>query len=357
MIYEDADLDNPGVYDRLDRDGMLTRIHDIPDMCQQAWDLALNFDLPPDYSQVDKVLILGMGGSAIGADLVKNLVVSESKAVILVHRDYGLPSFVDNKTLVIASSYSGKTEETLNSFNRAVDSDSKKLAITTGGKLKALAEKRRIPVFEFDYEAQPRAALPFNLLPVLAFLQKLGIVKDKSDDVRQTVQVLRELSARINEKVPLRDNAAKQLARKLHRHLPVIYGGGVLSEVAHRWKTQLNENSKAWAFHEVFPELNHNAVVGYQFPAELNRGIFVVLLRSPSLPHRVRIRYQVTCQLLDRANVGYQIVDSEGISPLSQMMSPVLLGDYVSYYLAILHRTDPSPVKAIDYLKEQLERA
>lgn len=353
---KNTDLDNLDIYEQLDHDGMLTCIHDMPKMCQQAWHLAVNFDLPPDYSHVNKVLILGMGGSAIGGDLVNSLAASQSKVVILVHRDYGLPSFVDSKTLVIASSYSGMTEETLDSFNRALHTASKKLAITTGGKLKDLAEKREIPVFDFDYEAQPRATLPYSLFPIIAFLQKLGIINDKSEDVLQTIQVLKEISSRINESVLLPQNIAKQLARKLYNHLPVIYGGGILSEVAHRWKTQLNENSKAWAFHEVFPELNHNAVVGYQFPSELSSKIFVVLLRSPLLPQRIKIRYQVACQLLDQANVDYQIVDGEGANPLSQIMSLVLFGDYVSYYLAILYKIDPTPVEAIDYLKEQLSR-
>lgn len=350
-------MDNLDIYQQLDREGMLSCLHDMPKICQQAWELALNFNLPPDYSQVNKVLILGMGGSAIGGDLVNSLAASEAKVVIMVHRGYELPSFVDSKTLVIASSYSGMTEETLTSFNQALHTDSKKLVITTGGKLKKLAEEENIPVFSFDYKAQPRAALPYNLLPIQAFLQKLGIVSDKSEDVRQTIQVLKELSSRINERVPLNQNHAKQLARKLHNHLSVIYGGGILAEVAHRWKTQINENSKAWAFHEVFPELNHNAVVGYQFPSALSRRILVVLLRSPWLHERIKVRYQVTCQLLDQASVSYQFVDGEGTSPLSQIMSLVLFGDYVSYYLAILYRVDPSPVKAIDYLKEQLSRA
>jgi len=357
MMRENTDLDNLDIYEQLDHDGMLACIHDMPKMCQQAWDLAVNFDIPPGYSQVNKVLILGMGGSAIGGDLVNSLASSEAKVVILVHHDYELPSFVDSETLVIASSYSGMTEETLASFNKALHTDSKKLAITTDGKLKSLADKNKIPVFAFDYKAQPRAALPYSFFPILAFLQKLGIVNDKSENVLQTIQVLKELSSRIDESVLLTQNTAKQLAQKLHIHLPIIYSAGILAEVARRWKAQINENSKAWAFHEVFPELNHNAVVGYQFPTELSSRIFVILLRSPLLLQRIKVRYQVTCQLLDQANVDYQIVDGEGTSPLSQIMSLVLFGDYVSYYLAILYKIDPSPVKAIDYLKDQLGKA
>ena len=350
------DLDDLQLFKQYDPAGMLARLHEMPEQCQRAWNMAMDFDLPPDYAEVDKVIILGMGGSAIGGDLVGSLAVSEAKLPIFVHRDYDLPAFVDDRTLVIASSYSGNTEETLSSFEQALGTDSKKLVITTGGRLKSLAEARDVPVFSFDYEAQPRAALAFSILPILGFLQKLGFLNDKSADVTETVLVLQKLSQKINEDAVLRDNPAKQLAKKLYGHLPVIYGAGIVSEVAHRWKTQLNENSKAWAFYEVFPELNHNAVVGYQFPAELASRIMVVLLQSSYLSRRIQLRYRVTCQLLEQAKVSYQIVDGEGTSPLSQIMSLVLFGDYVSYYLAILYKIDPTPVKAIDYLKKQLAR-
>ena len=336
---------------------MLDRIHEMPQLCQQAWQMAMKFDLPQDYSEVNKVVILGVGGSAIGGDLVASLAVSEAKLPILVCRGYDLPAFTDAETLVIASSYSGMTEETLSSFAQALETDSKKLVITTGGKLKIMAEERNIPVFGFDYQAQPRAALAFSFLPVLGFLQRLGFLSDRSADVTETVEVLQKLAQKIKEDVVLSHNPAKQLANRLYGHLLVIYGAGILSEVAHRWKTQLNENSKAWAFYEVFPELNHNAVVGYQFPSELANKIMVVLLRSTSLQRRIQLRYQITCQLLDQAKVGYQIVDGDGTSPLSQMMSLVLFGDYTSYYLAILNKIDPTPVKAIAYLKEQLAKA
>ena len=335
---------------------MLTCLHEMPQICQQAWQMAMKFDLPKDYAKVNKVVILGMGGSAIGGDLVASLAVSEAKLPILVYRGYDLPAFTDAETLVIASSYSGMTEETLSSFEQALETDSKKLVITTGGKLKSMAVEKNVPVFGFTYKAKPRAALAFSFLPILGFLQRLGFLSDKSADVTETVKVLQELAQKIKEDVLLSDNPAKQLANRLYGHLSVIYGAGILSEVAHRWKTQLNENSKAWAFYEVFPELNHNAVVGYQFPPELADKIMVVLLRSTSLQRRIQLRYQITCQLLDRAKVGYQFVDGVGTSPLSQMMSLVLFGDYTSYYLAILHKIDPSPVEAIAYLKEQLAK-
>ncbi|MBI2832214.1 MAG: bifunctional phosphoglucose/phosphomannose isomerase [Chloroflexi bacterium] len=350
-------LDNPSLLKQLDSEDMLSHLHRMPELCQRAWQMAMELELSPGYSGINEVVILGMGGSAIGGDLVSRLVETEAKLPVIVHRSYDLPAFVDGRTLVIASSYSGMTEETLSAFEQSLKTKSKKLAITTGGKLKALADEKGIPVFNFDYRCPPRASLPFSLLPILCFMQKLGFVSDKSPDVAEMVEILNKISGKINEKVPLSQNPAKQLAQKLHGHLAVIYGAGITSEVAHRWKTQLNENSKAWAFHEVFSELNHNAVVGYQFPVELLKQVMVVLLRSPLLSQRLRLRYEVTCQLLDRAGVVYQVVDGEGDSPLAQMMSLVLTGDYASYYLALLNNIDPSPVKNIDFLKERLADA
>ncbi len=347
-------LDDIQVFKQYDPAGMLACLHEMPEQCQRAWNLAMDFTLPRDYRDIDNVVILGMGGSAIGGDLVRSLAVSEAKLPVLVHRDYDLPAFVDTRTLIIASSYSGMTEETLSAFKRALETDAKKLVITTGGKIKSLAEAGNVPVFSFNYEAQPRAALAFSLLPILAFLQKLGFLNEKSADVTETVRVLQAQSRRINEDMPSSRNRAKQLAERLYGKLPVIYGAGITAEVAHRWKTQINENGKAWAFYDVFPELNHNAVVGYQFPADLAGETFIVLLGSSLLPERIQLRYRITCQLLEQAHVSYQMVNGEGNRPLSQVMSLVLFGDYLSYYLALLYKIDPTPVKAIDFLKERL---
>jgi glucose/mannose-6-phosphate isomerase len=336
---------------------MLEHLHGLPQQCRTAWRRAQEFQLPKGYTNIDKVVVLGMGGSAIGGSLLRNLASRLDKPIIFVTRDYDLPSFVDDRTLVIASSYSGNTEETLSAFSQAVKIRCKKLAMTSGGKLKALAEDARVPIFLIDLVSQPRAALGYSFIPLIVFLQKLGFLKDKPAEVEVMIRDLERLVEEIKETVPTSSNPAKQLAAKLRGRIAVIYGAGILSAVARRWKTQINENSKAWAFHETFPELNHNAVVGYQFPSELASKIYVVLLRCPSLHPRTLIRYQVTSELLKQKDISHEIIDSQGESELSQMMSLIYFGDWVSYYLAILNETDPTPVKAIDYLKKRLSES
>jgi glucose/mannose-6-phosphate isomerase len=347
-------IDDLNIYSKYDPDNMLKHLHSFRDLCGLAWEMAVKFKLPQNYSDINKIVILGMGGSAIGGDLVGSLAVAESRVPILLCRDYTLPNYVDANTLVIASSYSGMTEETLSAFDQALETPAKKLAITTGGKLKFLCEKKGIPIISFDYEAQPRAALPFSFFIILGLFQKLKIVKNKAKMVSEALSSLQILGAKIKEEIPLAQNLAKELAIKLYGHLVVVYGAGITSEAAHRWKTQINENSKSMAFYEFFPELNHNSVVGYSFPLELTQSITVVLLNSSLLQDRVRLRYEITQKLLEQAGISYQVLNGEGKRALSQMMSLILLGDYVSYYLAMLNKVDTGPVKAIDFLKNSL---
>jgi glucose/mannose-6-phosphate isomerase len=351
-----VDLDDLLIYRQLDTSGMLDHLHQFPEQCQLAWKKALKFDLPPEYSSIDKVVILGMGGSAIGGDIVRRLALAESKVPVWVHRDYGLPPFVDQHTLVIASSYSGNTEETLSAFTASFKIPAKKLVLTTGGRLGELAEKEGIPVFSIDYQAPPRAAFPHSFVTLIGIFQKLGLLGDKSADLKQALQILNKLSVDLAETTPHSANPAKQLATKLWGHLVVIYGGEVLSEVARRWKAQLNENSKTWATTELFPELNHNAVVGYEFPPEVKKRVFVVLLHSALFSPRIQRHCEATTELLAKSGISHELVVAVGKTALAQVMSLVLFGDYVSFYLAILNKTDPTPLDSVDFVKQYLAR-
>jgi glucose/mannose-6-phosphate isomerase len=349
-----ASLDDPTIYRQIDSSGMLARLHEFPGQCQRAWEKITDFDLPPEYKEIDGSIILGMGGSAIGGDLVRRLALAESKTPVWVHRDYDLPPFVGEKTLVIASSYSGNTEETLSAFTQSLKTKAKKLVLTTGGKLKQLAEKENVPVFAIDYQAPPRAAFPHSFIPLVGIFQKLGLLKDKSAELKEGLETLDKLADELVETTPLASNPAKQLATKLYRNVVIIYGAELLSEVARRWKTQLNENSKTMAFFELFPELNHNAAVGYDFPPEVKERVFVVLLHSTLLNPRNQLRYEATARLMTRAKIKHEMVEAMGETAIAQMMSLTLFGDYVSFYLAVLNEVDPTPIDSIDFVKKYL---
>jgi glucose/mannose-6-phosphate isomerase len=347
-------LDDPAGYERIDAQNMRATIHDLPRQCSAAWEEAQAFDLPADYRDIDKVVILGMGGSAIAGDLLRALAALESPVPIFSHRGYDLPLLVDDRTLLIASSYSGNTEETLSAFQAALGTGAKKLVITTGGQLLETAQANGIPAFVFHYESTPRAALGYSLMPLLAIFGKLGIVTENSADVAEAIAAMEDLLRCISEDVPLAENPAKQLATRLHGRLPVIYGAGLLTDVARRWKTGLNETSEMWAFYEQLPEAGHNAIVGFALPPAITQAAFVVFLQAPCLHSRVLLRYDFTRRALAEAGVDSETVEAMGRSPLAHILSTLFFGDYVSLYLAVLNEVAPTPTVVLARLKEWL---
>ncbi len=351
------DLDNVAEMRKLDPAGMLDRIAELPAQLRDAWRNASGLSLPAAYAEVDNVVIMGLGGSAIGGDLVRSLVAGEARVPVEVVRDYDLPAFVGARTLAIAASYSGNTEETLAAYAAARARGAKLAVTTTGGRLLELARADGVPAVQFAYKAQPRAALGHSLVPLLVILEKAGLIGDKGGDVEEAARVLERVRAENNEQVPSERNRAKQIARDLVGRLPVIYGGGLTAEVARRWKGQCNENAKHWAAFDVFPELNHNTVVGYEFPVNLPASVRVIFLDNEYLHPRVKVRYRVTQEILRQRGIIYHVVRTEGSGPLAQMLEAVYFGDYVSYYLAMLNGVDPSPVKVIDFLKGELAKA
>jgi glucose/mannose-6-phosphate isomerase len=349
-----VDLDDIAYLQSIDPAGMGDRVSELPLQCKQAKALTEAHSLPAEYRLADAIVILGIGGSAIGGDLVRTLVQGECPIPIFINRDYDLPAFVDDHTMVIASSYSGDTEETLSAFGEALERGALPLAITTGGKLAEICKANNLPIITFTYESQPRAALGYSLVPLLTILQKLSFSADHSDELEKAISLMNELQEEIGVQVPEKDNMAKQLARRLGGHFPVVYGAEHLSEVGRRWKCQFNENSKGWGSWEVLPELNHNAVVGYEFPTSLAEEARVLMLSSELYGPRHRVRLQVTGEILAEKGVAHEVIRTRGRSPLAQVLWTIHLGDHVSYYLAALRGVDPSPVKTIVYLKERL---
>jgi glucose/mannose-6-phosphate isomerase len=347
-------LDDPETYKRLDPDDLRGRIGGLPQQCRDAWETAGAFSFPSDLAKAERILVLGLGGSAIAGDILRALALREGQKAVFVHRGYDLPPLADERTLVIACSHSGQTEEVLSSFGQALESPARKLVITTGGKLLDIAEEQGIAALTFDYPGEPRSALGHSLMPLLAVGEETGLLPDQGGLVANAIALMEGLRGEIEESVPLERNAAKQLATRLQGKLPVVYGAEVLTEAAHRWKTQLNENGKVWAFYEEVSELNHNAIEGFGLPREVAERAHVVFLYHPSLNRRIVLRYNGTRDALEAAGVTCDTAEARGESALSQVLTAILLGDYASYYLAMLNGVRPSPVTAIQHLKKWL---
>ena len=337
-----------------DPDDMLGRIKDLPKQVRDAWAIATKASLPPAYGDVRNVVVAGMGGSAIGGDLAAALLADELKVPMTVHRDYGLPAYVGRDSLVIASSYSGNTEETLSAFEDARKRGAKVLVLTTGGKIAELGRASNFPVVTFSYKAQPRAALGYSLGLVLGVLTRLGFVRDLADDIEAALSDLGRLEERVHEGA--RTNDAKKLALELHGRIPFAYGAGVMGVMARRVKGQWNENAKNWSAFDVMSELNHNAVVGFPNPPIAREALVVLFLRSDRDNPRHKLRFEVTRELLDRAQIAHKTLQFRGQNVLSEVLQLVYFTDYVSFYLALLNGADPSQVKSIDYLKDRLAK-
>lgn len=349
-----AVLDDQTTVEQLDPHGLLGRIEALPEQCIEGWRRAREVALLSEYGEAREVVLLGMGGSAIAGDVLRALASSGGHKAMRVVRGYDVPSFVDQSTLVVACSHGGNTEETLSAFEQALTRGARTAVITAGGRLRELAESRGVPAFEYQYDGEPRSALGHQLMALLALGERAGLLPAQDEAVAEAIALLQEQRTRLRFDVPAERNTAKQLAGRLHGRLPLVVGAGVLVEAAHRWKTQLNENSKCWAFYDELPELGHNTIVGFGLPDDIVRRLHVLFLWHRALQPRLLLHYEVMEEELAQAGVSHERVEALGQSPLAQVLSAIYVGDFVSYYLALLNGVEPSPVAPIGRLKARL---
>lgn len=351
-------LDDVRNMQAIDRSAMYDHIAALPEQFEIVWREAKYVAIPTHYIQANNIVVLGMGGSAIGGSLVRSLLATQGdhKQFHIV-RDYQVPQFVDRSSLVIGVSYSGNTEETLSAFEQAASKGAKLIAITSGGELERLATRHRAPIFPISYVSPPRAAISFLFVPLLLITTRLGLINFGDADMAQVTHSMAELRNRLSNDIPASGNHAKLLAQKMSEKIVATVGSGALAEVARRWKTQINENAKQASFFEVMPELCHNTIVGLDYPKTQRKEMFAVLLQSSFDHPRNNIRMGLFAAALARKGISYELIKIDNApNPVAEIGQAVLLGDFVSYYLAILNGVDPTPVEAIDQLKKELTR-
>jgi glucose/mannose-6-phosphate isomerase len=349
-------LDSPEVLRRIDTSDMLGRVRELPRQVSMGRRVAAAIELEARHRDVDAVLVLGMGGSAIGAELVAGVAGDRLRVPLVIHRDYGLPGWANQRTLVIAASHSGETVETLSAADEARRRGLPLVVASTGGRLGRDATGDGTPYLHYQAGGQPRAAVGFGMVLVHELLASAGLLADP-DPYGPAVEALESVMERHGPAVETDANPAKQLAWGIFGRIPVIYGAGAMTAVARRWKTQLNENTKSWATYEPMPEANHNAIEGSLNPRELSDALYVVQVREREEAPAIAERYQVVEELLGERATNRSIVWAEGPSPLARVLTAVAIGDLVSVYLAILYQTDPTPVTLLAMLKERLARS
>jgi glucose/mannose-6-phosphate isomerase len=346
-------LDSPDAL-AVDSLGLIASTGRAPAQLAEARAAAEAVQLPYGPDVVKRVLICGMGGSGVGGDIVAGAYLERSRVPISVHRGYYLPSWVDEHTLVVLSSYSGETEETLTCAMQVLDHQAPAVAITSGGKLATFYAERGVPVVPVPPGMQPRAALIHLMTPIVVLLGRLGALPPVEADLDDARVALEAAVAAYGPDVPTAENPAKQLARALEGGVPLVYGAEATAAVAMRWKCQFNENAKIPAFWAALPEMNHNEIVGYEGMDRLGPMAHVVMLRDPHNHRQVHRRFDFTRELIEPLVKRVFSVTGEGATALGRVLDLVLLGDYASLYLACLRGVDPGPVEMIQRLKGRL---
>ncbi len=335
-------------------DPMHEHIRSFADMWEEGWRIAAASNAYGGLSAPKNMLLCGMGGSSIGGALLESLAFSSSEIPLALCRGYDIPLWAGSGTLVVCTSYSGNTEETLSAFEQAGRRGCSRFCITSGGELTRRAGEDGVPFVAIPGGLPPRAALPYTFVPLLHLASVLGVVTITAVDKEETLAALRELTAAYGDATP---NEATIVADYLTGRIPVVYSGpGLLAAANLRWRGQIQENAKTPAFGNLYPELNHNEIEGWESRYDILSNIAVIELATKEDPPAVRRRMDVTRRLLEPKAAGWYRFEPRGESPLTRLLSTVALGDWVSYYLAKNLDVDPMPVALIDALKEALSR-
>ena len=336
---DDEEKSFPDDYFQFDKEDLKSILKGFPNQVKLAYSKEIKVEFE---GNIDKVIITGMGGSAIAGDILKTYLEKLTDTPIIVNRNYDLPESADKNTLVVVSSYSGNTEETISAYKDALRKYCKILVITSGGRIAEMALSNRNQKISLPMGLQPRAALAYSFFPILKTMAKLRIIENPDAAVDRLAKAL---DKKIFEQTGL------QLSEKLHEKVLLIYSSEMFSPVSYRWKTQFNENSKTMAFNNVFSELNHNELASLE---NMNADFHCIILRTDMDPHRIVKRMEITKDIYRKKGIDVTDIKIKGENFLTKLFSGIFMGDWTSYYLALRYHTDPTPVKNIENFKKEL---
>jgi len=342
---------------QIDTQNMKNAIYDFPDHLEDALNIGKQFQPKNIFTNIQNIVVTGMGGSAIGGDICYTLVSDELNVPLIVNRNYSLPNWVNEHTLVICSSYSGNTEETLASYKEAKANGAQICGISTGGILTEKLIGDQFDLVKTPGGLQPRAALAYSVIPMLYVLKGQGLIGNSIfDDISETIELLRihREEYRLEDKT----NQTYSLASSVYQTLPIIYGtSGSTSVAALRLKGQFSENADMMAYFNELPEMNHNEIVGWENNSEIIEKMSVLWLLDENDNERVQLRQKITRGIINNNNHHQYIISVKGSTARIRLLHFIHFGDWVSYWCAILHHTDPTPVEPIMQLKSELSTA
>jgi glucose/mannose-6-phosphate isomerase len=312
-----------------------------------ALEIGRKFKALKSSTKFENVVVSGLGGSGIGADLVREYAASELKIPFIVLKDYVLPNFISDKTLFIASSYSGNTEETLSSVEIALKKKAKVVCITSGGKLAEIAKKKKLDVIIIPGGLPPRACLGYSFVQQLFVLKQFKLIKNGFEaDLASSINLLKKESKGIQK-------SAVTIANKLFDKMPIIYAVNGMESVAVRFRQQVNENGKQLCWHHIIPEMNHNELVGWRTKDD---KLAVVIFRNEQDFSRSQTRIELNKKIFKQYTPNIIEIWSKGNSYLERALYLIHLGDWISWELSVLRKFDCTEVKVIDWLKGELAK-
>lgn len=331
---------------------VLDTVNFLSDQLWEAWTETNKVELPDNYKNPTRVLVCGMGGSALGGRVVKAFAADKANASIGVSTDYNLPAYVDGETLIIASSYSGNTEETISVLGQAIEKNIPTFVIAAGGKLADMAAQSSLPIYRIDPKhnpsGQPRLAVGYSLGAIFGLLAKVGVLVESEENLKAVTQFLKD-------KQPELQKSGEDLAAIIQNKLPILVASEHLSGSAHVMKNQLNETAKSFSASFDIPELNHHLMEGLKHPDDATSRLLFIFVSSQLYHQRVQKRYLLTKEVVEKNNIATFMYQMTGANKLIQVFELIALGSYVQMYLGALYGEDPLSIPWVDYFKQKLQ--
>ena len=351
-------LDSLEEIKKIDLENVLGSVEALSEQCLHAWEEAEKVEIPDSYKDVDSLVMCGMGGSGLGARVIESVFGKSLKIPLVRVNDYKLPEFVDEKTLVFCSSYSGTTEETIANAKEAIVKKAKWMAIGTGSSLIDLAKKEGAPFYQivakYNPSNQPRMAIGYSVMGQIVMVSKCGLLSVRNEEVQSLVSGMGEIVKSSAPSVPRAENKTKKLALALKDKIICLISAEHLVGATHAFNNQLNENSKVFTGDYIIPELNHHLMEGLKHPTSNKETLSVIFIESANYSGRTKERLKITKDVVSKNGIKTHTLNIKGARPLTESFELIQTGAFVNFYLAILYGQNPAPIPWVDYFKEKL---
>ena len=346
-------IDLKQLHAQYDVDDMLGKVSGFPQQMRDAWKIGGDFVSEVPTGDFTRIVVCGMGGSAIGGDMARSLLGERLRVPLIGCRDYRVSGYLAEGAFVVISSYSGNTGETLSAYDSLRGTSATVVAVSSGGTLEERCKEHNVPFCRIPGGMPPRSALGFSLMPLLQILRAAGLAELEDSEFEEAVTAVEELCDVCA--LDADENPALSLAHEMIDSVPFIYAGpGLFEAVARRWSCQLNENSKMLSHFAYYPEINHNEIVGWEAQPEFMESVVVVSLEDCDDHEMTGHQTEIGLGILDELAAGIIRLRSDEGMRMKRLLTTMILGDFISVYLALLNGVDPTPVKKIDYLKKML---